>query len=836
MTDLTTAGTKLKDISVNIRYRIINLFSGQLYQSPAKAIEELVANSYDAFATECQVIIPENLNVSNKIVVFDDGSSMDVDGFEDLWTIAGTKKRDHQSKKRLPIGRFGIGKLATYVLADKLTYVCKKDGQIRAVTMDFKVLDPEETKEEEIPLTVRILTEEEARKALALPELAKLGIKLPLFGEDNKHWTVVVLSDLKQKALELKLGRLRWLISYALPNIPDFRVYLNGPRVIPAKEEVPLTKSWQIGEDDAVATEKGLASIELDAKEAKDSGHKFELEIPGLGNVWGVSELYDDFITEGKSRLFGRSQGIFVMVRGRLINQDDAYFGIPPLSFETFNRFRLVIHADGLDDFIVASREGVLSNPAIDKLRDYIRSKFNEARNFYTANQRDEELEKRLSTKIGLLPSSLVGRPLRNLVEQTLSGERPSSLVRVPQSDEPADVKILEEKIEETRQVPKSLLQDVKPRSMGSDSPLAIFEAKDGVVYLNTDHPFFVNYSDKLRTSEPLDVMALAEVLTEAYLRDRGVAPEVAGEILALRDSLLREIVSVRPSSAVAIARRLREAGSDEKALEITAGDAFRALGFEVTPLGGSGKADGVAKAVLGRMGEGGTYLTYSLSYDAKSTSAKKVKAGNLSIAQVVDHRKKHKTDFAMVVAKDFQTKDGTDSLTARMAKKHKVTLIRSSDLANLVEAKAAKFLSLLTVKELFEKCRGPEQSKKWVDKVISTPTIIPPIVELLNVVHDLQDDGRDNVQLGDVKQFQGRLDKYSKTQLGLWFSGLNSLVPTLVVYNAATGNVEIHSHPSKILDAIASVVSEMPAGLAKEMIKALPQGQAKSTDLTSRT
>src|SRR2546429_5320159 len=106
MADVTTAGKELKDIDVTISFRIINLFSGQLYQSPAKAIEELIANSYDAFATVCQVIIPNNPSKSDRIIVFDDGTSMDVDGFENLWTIAKSNKREHESKRRLPIGRF----------------------------------------------------------------------------------------------------------------------------------------------------------------------------------------------------------------------------------------------------------------------------------------------------------------------------------------------------------------------------------------------------------------------------------------------------------------------------------------------------------------------------------------------------------------------------------------------------------------------------------------------------------------------------------------------------------------------------------------------------------
>src|SRR2546425_10723012 len=268
MTDITDAGEKVREIEVTISYQIINLFSGQLYQSPVKAIEELIANSYDAFATVCHVIVPSNLSKSDRIIVEDDGTSMDVDGFEKLWTIARSDKRQNESKKRLPIGRFGIGKLATYVLANKLTYLCKKDGKVRAVTMDYKRLDPTSVKEEKVQLKVRELTREQAENALQLPEFERAKVKLSLFGANSSQsWTVVVLSDLKEKAEDIRLGRLRWVISSALPNVPDFKVYLNGERVVPTKEEVPLTKRWVIGEDDDVAKELGLRTEKVNKQD-----------------------------------------------------------------------------------------------------------------------------------------------------------------------------------------------------------------------------------------------------------------------------------------------------------------------------------------------------------------------------------------------------------------------------------------------------------------------------------------------------------------------------------------------------------------------------------------
>jgi hypothetical protein len=387
----------------------------------------------------------------------------------------------------------------------------------------------------------------------------------------------------------------------------------------------------------------------------------------------------------------------------------------------------------------------------------------------------------------------------------------------------------LVQEIAETKKIPKSLLKDVKPRSLGSDSPLAVFEAAEGLVYLNTDHPFYVNYGDTLGSSEPLDVIALAEVLTEAYLRDRGVAPHTAKEIIELRDSLLRQIVSVRPASAVAIATRLRDAGSDEKILEIALTDAFKTLGFDVTPLGGSGKPDGIAKAGLGFMAELGKAGRYSLTYDAKSTSAAKAQTGNLHLGEVAQHKKDYQADFAVVAAKDFQTTEEGKELAARMAETQGITLVRSIDLADLVEAKATRFLSLHKIRELFETCKTAEDSRKWIDKAISAHIMPPPIVDLLYAVYELQEDGRDNVDLGDVKQYPGKVkkydfSKYDKNQLGSWFSGLHSLVPQLVIFNESTKTVEIHSKPNIVLAAVASAISEMPEKVANAVKEALPK------------
>lgn len=43
-------GVEVDNVSLDIDYQIIQHFSQHLYGSPNKAIEELIANSFDAFA------------------------------------------------------------------------------------------------------------------------------------------------------------------------------------------------------------------------------------------------------------------------------------------------------------------------------------------------------------------------------------------------------------------------------------------------------------------------------------------------------------------------------------------------------------------------------------------------------------------------------------------------------------------------------------------------------------------------------------------------------------------------------------------------------------------
>ena len=134
-------------VELQISISIIEHFSKNLYKSASKAIEELVANSYDAAATEVSVVIP-NDSVNGVIAVIDNGTSMDEAGLKLLWHIADSPKKGSNRKVKVPgmgdrdvIGKFGIGKLASYYLGDIITYVCSSSGRQLIVTVDYNSLE-----------------------------------------------------------------------------------------------------------------------------------------------------------------------------------------------------------------------------------------------------------------------------------------------------------------------------------------------------------------------------------------------------------------------------------------------------------------------------------------------------------------------------------------------------------------------------------------------------------------------------------------------------------------------------------------------------------------------
>jgi hypothetical protein len=827
---LETIGTPAERIPVELSYQIIHHFSAGLYTSPNKAIEELVSNSYDAFATHVDVMLPENLSAKEATVwVVDNGQAMDIAGFHDLWLIGESRKRDAESSERPPIGKFGIGKLATYVLAKHLTYICKRSGKYFAISMDFSKLEDAPQQRKHL-LVARTLTSKEAKEGLQ-PLLSSYGENTPpitLFGAGSaKTWTAAAMTDLTEMGRNITQGRLHRVLRTALPINPQFNLHMNGEVVEPEKITKELLRSWKIGEGDKVAEE-------LDYKTTKINKNLPAVLIPQLGPIYGEVQLFRDALQFGKSEDWGRSHGFFVMVRGRLINLHDELFGLEALSHGAFQRFRMVVHAAGLDAHLRATRESVSAEArGVREFREYLRAKFNEARAFYGSWLVDKEKEESVSQHVQRTPRSLSRQPLLAALKRVLTGEIAElRSVRIPAGlDEAARLALLSELEKQVNS--DSFFQDVRFEPIGLEHGIAIFDASDRCFKVNILHPFYSNYAEHYQSSEPYELIAVSEVLTEAYLLEEGLTVVQTSNILERRDRFLRELVFSTQLAAPLVAQLLNNAKAHSSGFEGAVFEGMRSLGFEVTKLGGKGKPDGIALARMGiREGEKGSAV-YKVAYDAKSTGGDRVSAKDLNIAGIVKHRTEHGADFSLIVAPGYDGDGNEESDAVKHAKGHGVTLMTLDDFVTLVLVAASKPLGFRRLRdELFASCRGPIEAAVWIQALTKEKTEDVPLNEILDVIWEMMTDSPDPPKFASVRERlahkDARFKHLSEQRIREWIESIRRLERDLITI--MDDKVYLENPPASIMKRLSSQTRRLKRIDLKESIyKSLIAGETRS-------
>ncbi|MBW8011817.1 MAG: hypothetical protein FVQ83_11365 [Chloroflexi bacterium] len=114
-----------KQLSVDLR--IVRLLSASTYEDFPGAIREIVSNSYDADATEVDIM----LDLENEVItISDNGNGMTPDDFDFFLRIAGQQRGRQISPvyNRKRIGRFGIGFLAIFPFAKTIQMISTARG------------------------------------------------------------------------------------------------------------------------------------------------------------------------------------------------------------------------------------------------------------------------------------------------------------------------------------------------------------------------------------------------------------------------------------------------------------------------------------------------------------------------------------------------------------------------------------------------------------------------------------------------------------------------------------------------------------------------------------
>jgi hypothetical protein len=733
-------GVSVGEVTVSIGPQFLELFSEHLYSSANKTFEELVSNSWDAGASSVHIGMSADLSATDAAVwVLDNGVSMDEAGLEALWAVATSQKRTTAQSARPQIGKFGIGKLATYILADGLTYVCKAaDGIVRAVTMDYRRIDEQKGERlhiDPLPLAVRTLDATQLAALLAafpggaaISDLVKDGVPAapadphyekefqgpePAADSGSDTWTLAILTSLKDKGREMQAGHIKRMLRYALPLGASLGIVFNGDPLHSIKVDADIDQEWVL--------DKSLGIVSVTVTDDDENERDFAvtessdgtgLALAGLsGTVTGTVRLYTDRISGGKSEAVGSSNGFFVNVLGRVVNAEDPYFGLENLNHSAWAKFRATVRADGLDEDLAVSREGLLETEALAIFRAFLLAVFNKARNAYDANLRANwpNVGQVLTDSWGSVPLE----PLRNAIKDGIaSGAELASFIDGSDVDADAEMKRIEAAKDENV---ADFISDVVLEDLTAEAPLVKYELSTHRVVVNRQHPFAQEHGETHEQQLLLRDAALVDLLTQAYMTSLGIDPDILGQVADYREQSLRLIAQRRRRTGVQLGRMLVDATRFDKGLERAVGDALEYLGFSVRRLGQPGKTEGVAMApVKPTDGDADLATSFSFTYDAKSTGKARVKTSNVGVAGLVRHRKDENAEFTLVVAPDYES-GGLE----KECKEQKVTPMRARDVARLLLVIATHGpVDLSRYQTLFSE-HSPDGVAAWVDDFV---------------------------------------------------------------------------------------------------------------------
>lgn len=721
-----------EDVTVEIAYEVIQLLSEQLYSSPLKAIEEIVVNSWDADATECRVFVPDPDVLSERddataIAVLDNGHGMTADDLRSLWHVGLSSKRDaaweHRAKRK-QIGKFGIGKLASYAIAQRVTYLTKSAGeQPRGVTIDFESFRTAESDGGDTePVTLRMMRVDDTAPLLSDERLLKLTRELGVEPEDLSEtgwesWTLVVLESLKDKAVDVRSGRLGWVLSTAMPAASDFSLFLNKEDVASAK----LTGSFPVDFKVAEIDPTRLASLkESTGEDWTVSGDKL-VSASFPSGIAGQIRVADRslYAASGKSEDLGRSHGFFVRVRGRLVNESDPLFGAKPVSFTTFYNLLAEVQADDLDSFITAPRDDLVQAGEKERFRSLLLELFNEARTRYNAvkDKEDEKQKSKREESRTYVNPRLVERPVADVLVNESRVEHPPEWMLL---DAGGDDESLQRLIE-------SLYEDGSERrrysyrytAAGRQQPLARFDPEQALFWVNEDHDMVIANQEDAEARRLLEVVVTAEAMLEVYLREADVDPQVVAYVLTRRDQLLRSLSRDELYSLKAIAASIRDAKDSANDLEIAVVGALRSLGFVAKHISGSGTPDGDARYEV--------YGPETLAFTLEAKSSGDVPSlGNLDFAGLRQHYEDKKDEGAvgcLLVAPDYPGKtEPEEGQVGKRATTQKVSCWTVDGLARIVEAAESRHITADQIQKIVLTKFKPGEVQAAIDALLTEP------------------------------------------------------------------------------------------------------------------
>ncbi len=311
----------MEELVLKFEPKTIEHLGVKMYSTLPPALAELISNSYDADASEIEVIFHEQNGSPVSIVVKDNGCGMSFLDIQSKFLAIGRDRRQTDGDKpspkygRLPTGKKGLGKLALFGIAKVIIIDTVKDSKRSRFVLDWDTLYSSEGQ-----YRPRVEVAEEA--------------------SDKTDGTYIQLKKLKRKS------------KFDISNIADG---LSRIFIIEDNFKIKLKKTGgNKVEEEIVENERRFSQI---AKEFSWSKENLD-----LGDYKYSSDIDFEFITSEKPvRPSSGLRGITIFSRGKLVNAPE--FFSDSTSSHVFQYLTGWIKADFIDlldeDVISTNRQSL---------------------------------------------------------------------------------------------------------------------------------------------------------------------------------------------------------------------------------------------------------------------------------------------------------------------------------------------------------------------------------------------------------------------------------------------------------------------------------------------
>lgn len=366
-------------VDFQVAFGAVKHFGRNLYTTNPPAIAELVANGWDAYATECKIYTGTN---NKALLITDNGIGMTDQEFNERYAVSGNEKNNDVRKpdnlgERPYMGRKGIGKFSVFSLGDKFIIYTKSEADQfwKKVELNYSSLMVNE------PI-VRI----EIERVTNCEELCELfSVNLA----DYSSGTLIYVPEMRRQFTEGTLNSLSKLLSRRfsvnLSQKYSFKLYIN-------ENEVDLKSHFYDNSIENVY----YFGVELDGMKSRFSNVEDEKDFIKIDNEYISDNNITGWIgsvakTESlKIEDELNSSGVIVYINGKLADEDilkdNQNASIPNLYVVG------EVNADYLqsaeEDPVLSSREGLnkeiqsvqLLKTELNNIRKQLTSKWNDFR------------------------------------------------------------------------------------------------------------------------------------------------------------------------------------------------------------------------------------------------------------------------------------------------------------------------------------------------------------------------------------------------------------------------------------------------------------------------